>query len=1187
MHFNFYYECLYRAMRPVLKTILMMKLIFVIILISCMQVSAVSYSQTVTLSEKNSSLQKIFKQISKQVDYNFLYTDELLQNSKSVTIDVKNMPLEQVLQACFANQPLTYKVFDNTVVLKSKTGADADVELTPPLTVKGKVVDDKGEPLPGVVIKVKGTQLGASTDVYGNYTIILQNPKSTLVFSFVGFEPQEVNVDGRMALNITLLPNSKALNEVVVIGYGTQKRGDVSGAIASVNMAKLKDVPVTNLSTALQGRVPGLVAVPTSYRPGSGSSIRIRGTRSLTAGNDPLYVVDGVPITYSIDDINPLDIESIDVLKDAAATAVYGSRGANGVIQVTTKKGKAGKLTIDYNGNTSFDNIVKKLDIYNGPEFAQFKRDAFIGSGIYNNTLSATNPNKQYFPDPASDYKLFSGDPILWQSVLAGYNFTQLDPANNIFVYQTRPTTAAEQAVMRSLGYPVQLTVAVYDPSKVPTFDWQSLALRTGVSQNHNLSITGGSEKFRSSFSMGYYNQKGIEYGQDYTRYSFSSSTNFKPVSALDFGANVSYSNAIQNTGPDEYSGASGQFPFSQPYDANGNFILFPGNDGNVVNPLNDRNTVFNENRINRLLANIYAQVSIIKGLDYKIAFGADMNDARLGVFNGAVSSVSVGNPASASYQTQYGFVWTLQNQLSYNHTFGRKNAITATVVQELQKDRSEASRFAATNLSYESQKWYSLQNNTLGTVTSATLSPSTLLPFAQHQLVGYLGRFNYSYDGKYIVTLGVRHDASSVLPPTNNSQTFPSGSVAWRIDAEPFMKNVTFVDQLKLRAGIGSVGNSGIQPYTTGGQLTTTPTYYNFGATAAEGYAPLQQPLLDLTWEKTTTKNIALDYAFFKNRISGSIDVYQSNSNEIQRQSIPAASGYSYYTVNLGVVRNSGIEVSLSTVNIDKGKGFKWTTDFVFSTNKESIVSLSNTNTDDIGNQWFLGHPVRSYVDYKSQGIFQYADTLAGGILKDYFWKKAGNKTNPNFQPGRIRVQDVSGDTVITDADKVYLGSPNPKWTASINNTFSYKGFDLSTFVYISYGALVRDIRPGLVGRYESVKVNYWTPTNPSNDYQQPNTTSDIPLYWQALSFRDGSFIRIRSILLTYHVPENFLKKFKLSNMSLSVNAVNPFLFSRYKRYDPETVPYTSTYPSSSTANPAATSFSYRSFVFGLRVGL
>jgi len=329
------------------------------------------------------------------------------------------------------------------------------------------------------------------------------------------------------------------------------------------------------------------------------------------------------------------------------------------------------------------------------------------------------------------------------------------------------------------------------------------------------------------------------------------------------------------------------------------------------------------------------------------------------------------------------------------------------------------------------------------------------------------------------------------------------------------------------------------------------------------------------------------LDYAFFKNRISGSIDVYQSNSNEIQRQSIPAASGYSYYTVNLGVVRNSGIEVSLSTVNIDKGKGFKWTTDFVFSTNKESIVSLSNTNTDDIGNQWFLGHPVRSYVDYKSQGIFQYADTLAGGILKDYFWKKSGNKTNPNFQPGRIRVQDVSGDTVITDADKVYLGSPNPKWTASINNTFSYKGFDLSTFVYISYGALVRDIRPGLVGRYESVKVNYWTPTNPSNDYQQPNTTSDIPLYWQALSFRDGSFIRIRSILLTYHVPENFLKKFKLSNMSLSVNAVNPFLFSRYKRYDPETVPYTSTYPSSSTANPAATSFSYRSFVFGLRVGL
>jgi hypothetical protein len=285
--------------------------------------------------------------------------------------------------------------------------------------------------------------------------------------------------------------------------------------------------------------------------------------------------------------------------------------------------------------------------------------------------------------------------------------------------------------------------------------------------------------------------------------------------------------------------------------------------------------------------------------------------------------------------------------------------------------------------------------------------------------------------------------------------------------------------------------------------------------------------------------------------------------------------------------VQNKGLEINLTTVNISQPKGLKWTTSITFSTNKEQITYLTPSGTDDIGNQWFLGQPIRNYNDFQSHGIFQYSDAQPGGILYDYFWKKAGNKTDPNFQPGRIRVDDMNGDTIITSADKINLGSPSPKWTAGISNTVSFKGFDLSTFVYISQGSLLRDIRPGLVGRYESVKVNYWTPTNPSNDYQQPNTLSDIPLYWQANSFRDGSFVKVKSIQLTYHVPASLLKRFNINNLSLSVNAVNPFLFSKYNRYDPETVPYTSTYPSSSTANPSPTSYSYRSIVFGLRVGL
>ncbi|WP_448699226.1 TonB-dependent receptor [Mucilaginibacter sp. AW1-3] len=1143
--------------------------------------SANSYSQNVrvNIDLKNVDLKKALTVLERKSDVRFLYSEEVLPTDKQITLKVSNTPFVDVLQGFLKNTNLTYKILENGLVIIAPIGTEIkNVE------IKGKVVDDKGEALPGVVIKVKGSQTVTSTDIYGNYVLNLSDGNATLVFSYVGFATQEVAIGGRTVVNVTLLATSKALNEVVVVGYGTQRRGDVSTAISSVNMKQLDDVPVTNLSTALQGRVPGLVSTPNSYRPGSGSTVRIRGTRSLTADNNPLYVVDGIPITYSIDDINPLDIESIDVLKDASATAIYGSRGANGVVQITTKKGRAGKVNIDYNGTTSFDKIIKKLQVYNGPEFAQFRRDAFIGSGAYN---TGTGTPKLYYPDPLADYLLFSGDPALWQSVLMGYDFTTYDPANKIFVAKTRPSTPEEQAVMAKLGYPIQANIAIYDPSKVPTYDWLDQALRTGVTQNHNLSISGGGETFRSSISLGYFNQRGIEFGQDYTRYSLTTSNDFRPVKFLDIGGTINYTNSILNAGPDEYSGAAGQFPFTKPYDANGNFILFPGNDANVLNPLNDVNTVFNETRTNRFIANVFAGITLAKGLEYRIAFGADVNDARLGVFNGSISSVSQGNPPSASYQIFSALVWTLQNQISYNHTFGKKHNVSVTAVQELLKDRYEASRFAATNLSYESQKWYSLQNNTIASVTPATLSPSTLLPYAQHQLAGYLGRINYSYDGKYILTAGLRHDASSVLASDNNGQYFPSGSAAWRIDAEPFMRGVPFIDQLKLRIGFGSVGNSNIPPYQTGGQLTSTPTYYNFGGTAAQGYAPLQQPLGSLTWEKTTTKNIALDYGFLKSRISGSIDVYQSNSNQIQKEAIPAASGFSYYTVNFGVVKNTGLEFLLSSVNIDRPNGLKWTTDFVFSTNKEEIVSLNSSNSDDIGNQWFLGHPVRSYVDFKSHGIFQYSDTQPGGILYDYFWKFNGNANNPNFQPGKIRVEDINGDGYITDADKVYLGSPNPKWTASLNNTVSLKGFDLSVFAYVSYGAILRDVRPGLVGRYQSIKVNYWTPTNPSNDYQQPSTLSDIPLYWQALTFRDASFVRIRSILLTYHLPQSILKKIKVSNLSLSVNAVNPFLFSKYDRYDPETVPYTSTYPSSSTANPSATSFSYRSWVFGLRVGL
>ena len=1045
------------------------------------------------------------------------------------------------------------------------------------ITVAGKVTDENNNPLSGVTVQVKGKETAVTTGNEGSFSLSVDKGTETLVFSFVGYTAQEIELKNQTRLTVIMKVSSKSLDDVVVIGYGTRKRGDVTGAIASVNAQEIREVPVTNVSQALQGRVPGLVATPNSFKPGSGATIRIRGNRSLTATNEPLYVVDGIPIENGIDELNPLDIESIDVLKDASATAIYGSRGANGVIQITTKKGRSGKVSVDYSGNLSFDHILRKVDVFNGAGWAQLRRDAFIGSKTYNSTLSSSNAAKLYFPDPVADYQLFKADPNVWESVAMGYNWINLNPATNTFIAQKRATTADERTLLGNMGLPVQDSVAIYDPSKVRSYDWASNALRTGMTQSHNISLAAGSDKFRSSFSGGYYDQKGIEYGQDYKRYTVSLSTDFKPVKAINIGGNINYANSIQNVGPDVYGGANSMLPLALPYDANGNLIFFPGNDANIVNPLNDANTVFDEIRNSRLLANVFGEVQIIKGLKYRTAFGVDVRNIREGLFNGSQSSVRQGNPANGAYRTNSRFDWTLQNMLNYEWHIGEKHAFTATVAQELVKKRFEGDTTTAENLIYESQKWYSLQNNALGTTTSFGA-------FWQSQLLSYLGRINYTYNDKYLFTFSLRNDNSSVLSEGRKGELFPSAALAWRIDQEAFMQKINFVSQLKLRMGYGSVGNSSIDPYLTKGTLVRS--VYNFGDQPAQGYAPATLPLPDLTWEKTNTKNIALDFGLLRNRIIGSVDLYESNTNQIQNKSIPAAQGFTGILVNLGKVRNSGYEIGLTTTNIDKG-GFKWVTDFVFAQNRERIVTLDGTKNDNVGNQWFIGQPTQIYYDYQWQGIFQYSDTLKGGILADYFWKKAGNRNNANLQPGRIRVADLNGDTTITEADKTVIGSHNPKWTASVNSTFSYKGFDLSIYVYIRHGSLIRDMRPNENGRYQSFKVNYWTPENPSNEFPQPNNTIDIQQYWQSIGFRDASFVRVRNISLTYHIPKTLLDRIKVSNMSVYVNAVNPLLFSKYKRVDPETVPYLSSYPSSSTSGPGPNSYSYRSYNVGIRVGL
>jgi TonB-dependent starch-binding outer membrane protein SusC len=1053
------------------------------------------------------------------------------------------------------------------------------------IPVQGKVSGSTGEPLAGVTVQVKDGTATTTTNTDGTFQINVPSANSSLVFSYVGLAQREVAVNNQRQLNVSMTSQSAAMEEVVVVGYGTRKKGEVTGAITSISGENLRSVPTVNLTQALQGRLAGVTVTPSGFRPGAGSAIRIRGNRSLSANNDPLYVVDGFPVSYTIDDMNPADIESVDVLKDASATAIYGVRGANGVIQITTRKGRSGKISVNYQGNQSVETILRQVPVFNSAELTDAWRQAFFADKSYTATRSAASASNPlyYYPTAIADVALFRdrfGSVEQWNSIKDAYAWRAYDPANGIYIAQKRATTAEERSVLQNLGISQADSIDMYDPSKIKSYDWlNNVGLRKGHTSTHSISVTGGSEKFRSSLSLGYLKQQGIEYGQDYSRYSVGTSTEFKPVKVVTFGASVNYIYSVANSSTSSYGNAIGMIPMTEPFDSAGNWILNPNRDAQIINAVNDRNTVFDETKSNRVFGNIYGEVTLFKGLKYRTMFGLDTRHATRGQFNGAQSSIRLGSPASASQTISNATSWVYDNILTYNTKIRSDHSINITLLQELQKlNRTDTLTMSANNLIFESQKWYSLNRNTDAQVTGTGTYSAT-------QYLSYMGRIEYGFKNKYLFTFSNRYDNSSVLAEGNKGAWFPAASVAWQVDREGFFAGQTIINNAKLRAGIGRVGNASIAPYQTSGPLGFTS--YNWGnGVAAIGTAPTTYRTPALGWEKTTTINVGLDFGMLKNRISGTIDLYKAaTTDQLQQLSIPTANGVGSVFFNLGKVENKGIEITLNTQNINNGT-FRWSTDFVFTRNKEKIVDINGSGNSNYANLWLLDQPLQVYWGYQKEGIFQYSDTNKGGSLGGYYWLKSGNRNNVNYQTGRIKISDANGDTAMSPADRIVLGSHNPDFTATLGNTISYKNFDLNFLVYIRVGGLYRVPRPGLVGRYQTFKVNYWTPTNPSNDYQQPTQTSDIPFGWEALTYTKATFAKVRNITLSYAIPKALTQKMHMNNMSFYISAVNPILIHNASDYDPETVPYRE-FPGSTTNNTGPTSYSYKSWLLGVRVDL
>ncbi|MFD1874363.1 SusC/RagA family TonB-linked outer membrane protein [Hymenobacter bucti] len=1032
----------------------------------------------------------------------------------------------------------------------------------PRTTITGKVMSADGkEELPGVTVLLKGTTNGTGTGPDGSYT--LQVPAGgggVLIFSYVGYATQEVQIAGQSVINVRLQGEAKGLDEVVVVGYGSQKKSDVTGALSSVSAKEIQQVQTQNLTQALQGRAAGVDVAGGNFRPGEVPSIRIRGNRSIRASNEPLYVVDGIPLAQGtgLNDFNPQDIQSVEILKDASATAIYGSRGANGVVIVTTKRGQEGKFSINYNTYFSADRASRTLDLFSGGGFLEVQREANRSNGTY----------APLYADPARDFALFgSKDLNAWEGIADGYDW--VDRPNRVVA--TRPTTAEERTL-----YGASVTeIPVYDASKVRTTDWQDLALRTALTQNHQLSASGGTDKLRASVAVGYLKQNGIQLGQDFARYNARATLDLKVNSAITLGASTNASLSIQNYGPDIYGRATGQLPYAVPYAPDGSFLTNPGGDPLIFNPLREQNNAFNERRVTRFFGSFYADVKLpLKGLRYRLNVGPDFRNNRTGIFQSARAIArDAGGPNSVSYgQYDQGqnFTYVVENLLFYDRQFGEKHSLGITALQSVQADRGEGSSVNALDLPYDSQKWYNLSS----TYKAAANGFGSY--YSARSLMSWMGRINYGYLDRYLLTLTGRADGASVLAPSNKWSFFPSVAVAWKVQQENFLRNVEAVSELKLRAGYGTVGQASIDPYTTGGTLQQSA--YAFNETPAYGYSPTPGtlpgtlgglPNPNLKWERTSTLNLGIDFGFFKNRVTGSVEVYRANTTDLLLpRALPAVSGVVSILQNVGATRNSGVEVGLTTVNVE-GKNFRWSTDYVFTRNKEEFVSLASGSVDDVGNRWFIGQPLGVYYNYQNAGIWQTSEADAAKVY--------------GAKPGEIKIVDQDNNQLINANDFVVLGSNRPKWSGSVNNTFTYKAFELSFLVYARVGQLLATgYAPGLGGRYPGLAVDYWTPTNPNNEYPRPAIGQDAAKNNGGYPFQSGSFVRVRNISLTYTVPPAISTKIRASNLAIYVNAVNPFLFTKFRGLDPEASDIGSTSGELAQARNLGT----KSLIVGLRLG-
>lgn len=990
--------------------------------------------------------------------------------------------------------------------------------------VTGIVTDALG-PIPGANIKEEGTTNGTVTDVNGKYSIHVPS-KSTLVFSCIGYAEQKIQVGTKTVLNVNLTEESKMLDELIVVGYGVQRKSDVATSVASIKADEMKTSPVGNVADMLRGRAAGVNVTATSGRPGSTPSITIRGSRSISADNSPLYIIDGSPSSATeFSTLSADDIESVEILKDAASQAIYGARASDGVILVTTKRGKAGKVEVSYNGYLGIQSLWRNFDFYSPEEYMQLRREA-----------------------KAHDKGLID--------------------ARDMSVAE-----ALEDNIMQQAWASGQF------------IDWEKEMFKNAIYHNHDVSVRGGTEKIKLAGGVNFYNQNGMVItGSGYQKFSLRFNIDFEIAKWLSLGVNSSYAMTKQDYEDGNFNEFITRTPLAQIYDESGEYSKYINSEGHY-NPLYRAEHYGRQVSRDNYRLNIFMDVKPFKGFNYRLNTSIYNQTSEDGEYK---DSKYPGGGATASLDESRNQNWLIENILTYKVPIkNKKHQLTLTAVQSIDHNGSKSIGYSVDNLPVDKDWNFISQGEFIG---------KPRREYNENNLVSVMARAQYSLLDRYLFNAAVRRDGSSRFGKENKWGTFPSVALAWRINQEHFLRNVTWIDNLKLRVSYGIVGNqNGIGNYTTLGLANNEG--YEFGDYFQMGYLPgneLSNP--NLKWEQSATTNIGLDFSVFNGRLNGTLEYYNTNTKDLLvKRALNASLGYTNMLDNLGKTKSSGIDLSL-TGDVIRLKEFTWTLGTNFSKYKNEIVRIDDTSDENgnpasqVGQGWIIGQPINIYYDYLVDGIFQYDDfdiTRDGTGKIIYTQKNVYDSSNDGIadspidyggavEPGMVKVRDTNGDGKITADDRKPI-QKDPDFTLSLSSTWRWKGIDLYMDWYGVSGRNMRnsylyDANSGgsLSGKLNGVKVDYWTPFNPSNQFPRPSYSASAP-YQSALAIQDASYIRLRTLQLGYTFPAKLLRNTPLSKLRVYATATNLLTFTELKSYGPELSP--GSYPEP------------RQYVFGVNV--